>query len=133
MNWVEQYILAGYTWALGANGPEAYDCWHFVRLVERERFGRELPAVAVEAGVARALLTSDAALAWRLRAQGEAARDGDIVTAHRPDDLHVGVWAQIDGGGMLHCNSTAGAPVWTQAQRLTEWFPRIEVWAYEQR
>jgi hypothetical protein len=126
----EHYITAGYTWAFGANGPQQFDCWHFVRMVQHEQFGRDLPSVSVAPGVGQQLLSSKQSSAWRLRKANEAPREGDIVEAHRPDDLHVGLWSEEEGGGMLHCNSSSGGPAWTAAVDLPDLFPRIRFWAY---
>lgn len=127
---VEHYVTSGITWAFGANGPHQYDCWHAVRLVQREQFGRDLPAVQVGPGVGRELMASGQSSAWRLRTPNEAPREGDIVEAHRPDDLHVGVWSEEEGGGMLHCNSSSGGFAWTPALDLPALFPRVKYWAY---
>ena len=130
-HFAEQYITSGITWAFGASGPAAYDCWHAVRLVQREQFGRDLPAVQVGPGIGRQLMASEQSSAWRLRAPNEAPREGDIVEAHRPDDLHVGIWSEEEGGGMLHCNSSTGGFAWTAAADLGDLFPRIRYWAYK--
>ena len=41
MHWSEPYLHLGYQ--VGADGPDLYDCWTFLRLVQRVRFGRDLP------------------------------------------------------------------------------------------
>jgi len=128
MSWIEHYMMRGLVWAFGADGPLAYDCWHFVRLVQREQFGRVLPSVQIAQGVARAVLSDECALVWRVRDASETPADGDIVEMHRPGDLHVGVWAGTEGGGILHCNSTAGAPSWTPFIDAEELFSRIKFW-----
>lgn len=100
-HWAENYI--GKPWAAGASGHTAYDCHGVVRAVYREHLGIELCPVAADAlsalSVARAMRDYDYA-DWQDIVAPE--RDFDVVQmsmARRPH--HVGVYLDIDGGGVL--------------------------------
>lgn len=114
-HWAEDYI--GKPWANGACGPDAFDCHGLVRAVYRERAGVALPVVDADAlkpiQVLRAMRDYDYS-AW---AQIDApAQEMDVVEmslARRPH--HVGVWIEIDGGGVL--TAVEGAGVIFQTRR----------------
>jgi cell wall-associated NlpC family hydrolase len=102
-HWAERYI--GIPWVNGATGPDEFDCWGFVRHVQRERFGRELPPIKVDADsirdVARAFGSHDERASWM---QVERPIEGDcVLMAHAKYPSHVGLWVEVDGGGVLHC------------------------------
>jgi hypothetical protein len=112
MTWAAHYI--GQPWISG----EA-DCWAFARKVWRERFGWVVPAVEVDA------LTPLAAMK-EFRDNPEYAhwqavalpRDGDAVLMGKSNRAaHVGVWADVDGGGVLHSVKGVGS-VFTPPARL---------------
>lgn len=103
----DKYI--GRPWVNGGQGPQAFDCWGFVRYVYAQEYGIPLAAIDVSAY---------AALAVR-RAAKEAAPVSDFVSVDLLDledaDIvlcsqakhphHVGIWI---GGGLLHCVEGAG-------------------------
>lgn len=84
-------------------------CWDFVRKIEADFYYRHLPPVIVDihnGDEVRALLAEDedamcARAGWVLVRR---PKDGDIcVMARRKDDAaHVGVFLQVDGGGVIH-------------------------------
>lgn len=129
MTWA-QYI--GIPWEAGAQGPDAYDCWSFFRHVQRVHFDREVPAIVA------ADYDDPAVLAGLFRGHEERARwhqapqpmHGCAVMVHRP--LHVGVWLDADGGGVLHCVRGAGV-VFTRdaAWRLSGFGRREFYWPAE--
>lgn len=99
-SWAGQYI--GTPWEKGGEGPQAYSCWGFFRMVQTTRFGIAVPAVHVD-------VDDDAALLHAVSRHPEgqrwekvsAPRHGDAVIVHRP--LHIGIWIDYEGGGVLHC------------------------------
>lgn len=137
MNWVESHLFAGYRWELGGQGPEAFDCWGFVRFIQRQHFGRELPALDIGAAapheIARAVAHARTFECWHRVPDGAPLRDGDVFLmdgSHQPD--HVGVWAECDGGGVLHCMRGAGV-VWSPLARLSDHgFTHWRVWRFEE-
>ena len=108
MNWAAGYVMADIRWERGAQGPEAYDCWAFFRMVQRLHFDIEVPAVVVPD------YDDPAVLVGLFRGHGENDRwlpvekpcHGDGVIVHKP--LHAGVWLDFDGGGVLHCARGCG-------------------------
>ena len=112
MSWAAQYV--GIPWAEGADGPDAYDCMSFTRMVMAQHFGIEMERVMIpdyDDGIA---------LLGLLNSCGERSNwgpvttpmAGDIAVVRRP--FHVGVWLDTDGGGVLHCVRGSGV-VWTAA------------------
>lgn len=107
-HWAEPYI--GRPWESGAQGPDSFDCWGFVRHVQRERFSRELPVIDVDAGRMRAVIQAFSAHPERDHwMQVDLPAEGDcVLMAHARYPSHVGLWVDVDGGGVLHCVRGAG-------------------------
>lgn len=106
--------LLGRPWHLGAQGPEAFDCWSLFRLVQREVFGREVPMVQLPEDTPRsavsALLASHPGRSlWRPVARAGHGCGVEMTSVRTP--LHVGVWLAVDGGLVLHCAEPAGVTV----------------------
>lgn len=108
MHWAIEYI--GKEWVSGANGPDAFDCWGLVRYIQKIQFQRELPIINVDAddirAVVKAFTTHDELTKWTLQ---DSALNGDCVLmsqGHEP--THVGIWIDVDGGGILHAVKGAG-------------------------
>lgn len=98
----------GTPWEAGSQGPDTYDCWGFFRMVQREHFGIDVPLIlAID-------YDDPTALVNLFREHGENARwesvdvpqNGDAVIIHKP--FHIGLWLDVDGGGVLHCIRGAG-------------------------
>ena len=99
-HWAAQYI--GIPWVRGGEGPHAYSCWGFFRHVQASRYGRSIPTIAVDPDDAAALVNLFSAHPeGRHWAAVDHPNDGDAVVIHQP--LHVGLWLDYDGGGVLHC------------------------------
>jgi len=136
MSWALRYLLEPIAWTAGGDDALACDCWGFVRRVQRETFGRDLPRLVVAEGpafVARALAGFAGRADWRKRLAGEAAADGDIVLLDSgAGDDHVGVWCAADRGGVLHCSATTGGVLFTPAPLLElHGYPRHRIWTYD--
>lgn len=98
-------------WELGAEGPEAWDCWSLFRHVQKELFGRDLPRVVVPRGTpiaaTSALLAEHPGRAlWRQ--VPEPAHGGAVEMRSVKTPRHVGLWLAADGGLCLHCAEPAG-------------------------
>lgn len=115
-HWADQYL--GHRWESGATGPDAWDCGTFVRHIELLHFGRAVPDVVVDATRMRDVVRAIDGLDlgdWDEVAQ---PRDGDgAILAYSRHGSHVGVWIDVDGGGVLHCQNGAGV-IFTPANRL---------------
>lgn len=87
-----------------------HDCWAFFRRVQAERYGRHVPPFQVDArstlACARAMNANPERQAWHRVSTPE---DGDaVILARGKHPTHVGIWLDIDGGGVLHCQRGAG-------------------------
>jgi cell wall-associated NlpC family hydrolase len=108
MHWAEELI--GRPYRAGGQGPDAFDCWGLVRWVMEHRFGRELPAIPVDASDVRAVLTAfrrhPERRNWSLvttRAEGDC-----VLIRQSRHPIHVGVWLAADNGGILHASEGSG-------------------------
>lgn len=120
----------GLPWAAGAQGPDAYDCMGFFRMVQGRHFGVEVPAIIAPDYDDRAAL-SDLFRTHQERARWRrivAPQAGDAVLIHRP--LHIGVWLPDDGGGVLHCVRGAGVVFTSDASWPLSGFGRREFYRY---
>lgn len=116
-HWAQNYI--GRPWVAGASGSGSFDCWGLVRYVQKKHFNRELPIIAPENyGVI--------SCAREFRDHPERARWVDTITpiegdvalmAHNRHPVHVGIWLNVDGGGILHCLQGSGV-VYQNVQSL---------------
>lgn len=102
--------LIGRPWKSGAGGPEAFDCWGLAKVVQKELFGRSLPDIAVDSENVRAVMrevaTTSARNSWE-RVDGPAhGRLVEMASGRHP--YHIGVYLDVDGGGVLHCQNPAG-------------------------
>lgn len=103
--------LLGRPWKLGAQGPEAFDCWSLLRHVEAQAFGRDLPLVALPENtrpdrVAAALAGHPKRSLWRQVPRPSHGGGVEMTSVRTP--LHVGVWLELDGGLVLHCAAGVG-------------------------
>ena len=91
MSWAAQYI--GQPWVHGE-----HDCWAFFRRVQAERFGRQVPAIDVDAFDVRACVAAFTGHDERARWQEvQQPQEGDAVLMSQSRvPTHVGVW--VDGG-----------------------------------
>lgn len=126
MHWASEYI--GIPWKCGAQGPDAFDCWAFVREIQRARFGREVPIIDVDANdtraVACAIRDHDERRRWI--AVPEPAEGDAVLMAHARYPSHIGVWVDVDGGGVLHCVRGAGVVFQSRAALAAAGWGRLE-------
>jgi len=133
-HWAEQYL--GKPWVLGTSGPDTYDCWGLVRAVLREQFTIDVPAIIVPdcAGLAvvREAMAQFQHHPELQRWQPVAApRHGDGVqmsAARTP--WHVGIWLDVDGGGVLHCLEGAGVIFTPPAALRNAGWRRCSYWRF---
>ena len=117
-HWALDYI--GRAWVKGV-----HECGHFFVEVQRDRFGTACEVIAADAdsvlSCVRALAGSHAE--FRHWIEVEAPREGDAVQmSHSRHPHHVGVWVEVDGGGVLHCVEGAGVVFSTRkALRACGW------------
>lgn len=102
-HWAASYI--GEPWIAQSN-----DCWAFCRRVWREQFGVDVPVIGVDTenmlAVAQAFRDNPERVQWYEVAE---PREGDaVLMAHWRHPSHVGIWLEVDGGGVLHCEKGPG-------------------------
>ncbi len=101
-HWAIDYI--GVPWRYGAQGPDAFDCWNFVREVQRKQFGVHVPIImyADQREVSNHLQQNPELNNWL---QVDSPVEGDIVMMARAKiPAHVGVWVKANASeGVLHC------------------------------
>lgn len=123
-HWAVQYI--GIPWQQGAQGPHAFNCWFFFRHVQMKHFGRDVPVVDVEQLDMAAMHRVASAGNWR---RVETPLEGDAVLMPRPDELHIGLWCNANGGGVLHCARGFGVVLQRPAAVALDGWPTMEFWS----
>lgn len=108
MHWAMNYL--GKPWVSGKQGPDAFDCWGLVRYVQRWHYNRELSEIHVDADNVRAVVKEFTSHNERQNWQAvDAPQDGDcLLLSQSKEPTHVGVWLDVDGGGLLHAVKGTG-------------------------
>jgi hypothetical protein len=85
--------------------------------MQRDHFGRDLPEIPVDALDLRAVLDAFSGHPERQRWQTVSQpEEGDAVLMRQSRyPVHIGVWLNIDGGGVLHAVRHAGVVFQTLA------------------
>lgn len=123
--WPLKYI--GDPWVSGE-----HDCWGFSRRVWRDEFGIDVEAVDIDSAsalsVMREMRDGSHLQKWIAIDQPE---DGCGVLMGKSDrPSHVGIWADIDGGKILHSVQGAGviftglASLELMGYRVLGWYRR---------
>lgn len=126
--WPTRYI--GMPWVAGAQGPNAFDCMAFFKHVQAEHFCVQVPAIIApsydDPAVLTALFKTHQEFAhWQRIARPQ---HGCAAIVHRP--MHIGVWLDMDGGGVLHCVRGAGVVFTPDATWRVSGFGRREFFAH---
>lgn len=102
-HFANKYI--GRPWVAGAQGPDSFDCWGFVRYVLKHEYGHDVPPVNVNPENLRDVLHAfKSDLAFTAFIEAPSPRAGDVVLMRQAKNpVHAGLWLDIDGGGVLHC------------------------------
>lgn len=106
--------LIGTRYELGAQGPDAVDCYSAAKLLQLRLFGREMPDFQMpgEAGrtaIAAAIAVHPERARWH---QVERPVDGCLVTmARHLQGYHLGTWLMEDGGIIVHAMERCGVVV----------------------
>lgn len=98
----------GLPWEAGAQGPDSYDCMGFFREIQLKHFGVAVQSIVADnyddpVALADLFVDHPERSRW---SKLQAPVHGCATIIRRP--LHVGVWLNIDGGGILHCVRGAG-------------------------
>lgn len=103
--------LIGRPYALGAQGPEAFDCYSTARELQLSLFGRDMPAFEMPAEAGRmAMAAAIAVHPERARwVEVDAPVDGALVTMARQScGYHLGTFVAEDGGLIVHALEGTG-------------------------
>ncbi len=124
MHWAAATI--GLPWSPHGRGPDLFNCWEFVRTVQDRYYGRVLPQITnPEDTLAMGRVFRDHPERRRW-AKSADPLEGDCVLLRRSrHPIHVGVWLEVDGGGVLHCAEDSGV-VFQRPDAL-----RLNGWAVE--
>lgn len=104
---VEQYLGAPYL--AGSFGPPevGFNCWGLLHYVQAKHFGVKMPKAPIgDAETCRRMFTDR--IAARVWAQVEQPRHGDGALMREGKNPHVGVYLNIDNGGILHALEGVG-------------------------
>ena len=84
--------------------PINFNCWHLVKKVQQECFRRDLPDFDVHgADLRKVAKTFDTAAERQNWQRIKKPTHGCCVLMRRARlPIHIGVWLDIDGGGILH-------------------------------
>lgn len=116
----------GIPWEAGAQGPASYDCMAFFRHIQGKHFNVDVPAIIApdyEDPMALSALFSNHEERQRWVSISKPEH-GCAVMVRRP--MHIGVWLDIDGGGVLHCVRGAGVVYTAESSWATSGFGRRE-------
>lgn len=97
--------IIGRPYRLGAQGPDAYDCYSAARAVQRSIFMREMPAFEMPSEAGRQAIAAAIAMhperdRWK---EIKAPSDGALVTmARHLQGYHIGVWIADEDGLIVH-------------------------------
>jgi cell wall-associated NlpC family hydrolase len=103
--------LIGKSYEIGASGPESYDCWGLVKVVQKELFDRNLPDISQSPSSLKNLIVfvreHSARKEWRV--SENKFQHGQLVEMSKNENpFHIGVYLDYDGGGILHALGKIG-------------------------
>ncbi|MFL9892832.1 NlpC/P60 family protein [Paraburkholderia sp. RL17-381-BIF-C] len=118
----------GLPWVDGARGPDCFDCWGLLSWVQLHHFDVVLPELPALPDTRRDLYRAHMDTgAWRLI---ERPVHGSGVLLRGGDRPHVGVYLDLDGGGVLHAQEGAGV-IFTERSKLKKvGYPRASWYSF---
>jgi hypothetical protein len=107
-HWASLYI--GKPWQSGTIGPNAYDCWGLVKTILERHYNIRVPLIKVAEDNLKAIVREFRDHPERQRwALVENPQDGNVVLLRQSRyPCHVGLWLDVDHGGILHCMQGCG-------------------------
>ncbi|MEM5461581.1 NlpC/P60 family protein [Paraburkholderia phytofirmans] len=118
----------GLSWVDGARGPDSFDCWGLLRWVQLHHFDLVLPDLPAMPDMRRELYREQMESGtWRVI---ELPVHGCGVLLRGGDRPHVGVYLDLDGGGVLHAQEGAGV-IYTERSKLKKvGYPRVSWYSF---
>jgi len=107
---IEIEQLIGKPYEPGAQGPDSYDCWGLAKKVQKTLFNREMPSIKDPPTNLKTLIrfvkNHEARGQW---IKSDGPKHGQLVElAHGKNPFHIGVYLDIDGGGLIHSVNPLG-------------------------
>jgi cell wall-associated NlpC family hydrolase len=140
-HWTEKYLPV--PWKENGTTMEGLSCWGLVQHVQRERYGRNLPDIHLDAEtkgsenfvvtVLNAIREND----WRRMVETNSVLEGDVLLAKRNSEWHVGVIiGDIRGlprvlhsmGAKINGSAVGGVVVHTMGEFTSLGFSKIQIW-----
>lgn len=116
-HWAVKYI--GIPWS------KHFNCWEFFRTVQREQFGRDLPAIPLKdyrlSHKSKVIATHAERANWVEVSQADLSDGDGIIFFESCNDSHVGVWIEADGGRVLHSTDPMGGQTSHLSDLLNEY------------
>jgi hypothetical protein len=102
--------LIGKPYRIGAAGPDEFDCWGLVQYIQRVVFGRDVQTISDPPGDIKSLVrfVRDHPERGNWRRVEKPVHGGVVEMSHAVIPHHVGIYLDIDGGGILHCSENGG-------------------------
>jgi cell wall-associated NlpC family hydrolase len=101
MNATEATQYIGLPWKFGENGPDAYDCWGLLRHVMMFHFNTYMPEAPIgDAEGCASMFTENVVSGNWVPIDKPEHGAGVLLRGGRLP--HVGIYLDIDGGGILH-------------------------------
>jgi hypothetical protein len=116
MNAEQVGSLVGRPYANNGCGPEAFNCWGLLRYVQLTYFSRDMGRMPIGNEEETKAQHSEN-LEIGLYEPVDKPFHGAAVLLRSGNAPHVGVWLEIDGGGVLHSLGNSGV-IWTPKSNL---------------
>lgn len=98
---VTSYLDGTYEWDIEGNGPKKFNCWNFMRYLQRKYFSKDIPEADLgdEEFLRKMFVQNVQDGIWQ---PVYPPKHGDGALLKGGSDPHVGVYLDIDGGLVLH-------------------------------
>lgn len=116
MNAADASLLVGKPYEPFGRGPEAFNCWGLLRFVQLAYFGLDMGEMPIGNEEQTKQQHNDN-LNVGLYEPIDKPYHGCAVLLRAGNAPHVGVWLNIDGGGVLHSFENVGV-IWTPQHSL---------------
>lgn len=131
MHWAEKLI--GIPYKNGGNDLNGFDCWGLFRYIENNFYGKDLSVININNDdiikVAKEFKNNENRQDWK---KVEKPKDGDaVLLCHARYPSHVGVWLDIDSGGVIHSVKGMGVIFSNLTSLKLSGWGRIEYYEYD--
>lgn len=116
MNSHDVNFLVGLPYEKGSFGPESFNCWGLLYFVQLNYFKVQIPFAPLEDSEGCRKLFDDQ-LGQGSWARLERPEHGCGALMRGGETPHVGIYLDIDGGGILHAMEGVGV-IWTPFYKL---------------